>query len=321
MSIGIRALGYHLGEQTLDAAQLAHMMSLPEDVIRASIGDGLVRVSSDSSVTLACRASMTCLARAGVAPDQIDALVLFDTRLTKAGEHAPIKFHQEFGVKNAFVVYVGSDCSDSPTALAAAQDLIRAKRARRVLVACGSSWSRRPGFERRVIGEITATNHRDVFSDGGAAALVEDCAPGEGIELLGFGFATDGQHAEHVAELLDHDAGRSAHGPRLSDVNLAYDALTMNALARDRCLRDAGLQASDIDCLLFPQEASGLPKWFAKHLGFVNERLVYYTDVSHVGASDPLLGIERLQRTARRGLTVLVAARSFAAMRFVALRF
>ena len=313
--VGIRALGTSHGDREVTAAELAALHRTTEDVVRLSIGDSRVYMSPlPDGHQLALRAARECLARADLPAAELHAIFAHGCN--------SLRLQHELGAKRSIAVDLRRDCGEVPTMLRFARNLIaEGEGVRRVLVVCAEQLG--PGWPGRVMGTLSQTGIRAVFTDGAAAALLEEAFPER--TLLGVGQAMDGSHWDHLDRVCrlrdDAAAGRPPSVELTSDVGISKDQVPLIRTALERCLGSCGIRAEQIDHIILP-EPPMLPPVFARWARLDATKLFIPTEVTHIGNPDAFIGLEALCRTpiARPGQLVLLASRGIGVIGFFVVR-
>jgi 3-oxoacyl-[acyl-carrier-protein] synthase-3 len=301
-------------------AELATLHGTTERNVSRVIGSSRIYVSEESAVSLAVRAARSCLANAGIAPEDVDAVVWCGASRRHSLFAAAGAVQEAIGAHRAFTFDLGNNCSETLTAFRLARALIADDATvKRVLVVTGETWAEH--IPRRTIDPVTDKNHQNVMSDGGAAVLI---GPSERAQLIGFGFSALGKYWDLMTCRFDVVEGkayeRCVFKPDFPpDAELAIDLTKLFRLALDRCLASAGIEKSQIDHLVLPLSGPPMQVGFARALGLPPERIVRMSDSpTHIGAPDMVYGLEMLYRSGRGspGQHVLLAARSIGIMRF-----
>lgn len=319
-AVGVLATGTSLGRREMSASDLAALQGIREEDVRRVIRSTRIHVADESAHELAVRAAQACLAQAGVTPQEVDLIIYCGGSRRDAPFGCGARVQDALGAENAFSIDIGLNCAEMLTALRTARAFLRDDPSlRRALVVSGESWAEH--VPRRTVDPMTATNHQNVLSDGGAAALV---GASDRSTLLGFGFATNGKYWDllRLRQVVDgaQIVERAEFKPDLpSDQQLTLDLTRLFRTALERCLAASGTAREEITHLVLPFSGPPVQVAFARALGLPPEKIVFDdTGPTHIGAPDMIHGLEMLHRSdrARPGDRVLLAARSIGLMRF-----
>jgi 3-oxoacyl-[acyl-carrier-protein] synthase-3 len=160
-------------------------------MIAEKTGISARRYAADDEVTsdLGAKAARQCLDRAGVAPEEIDAIVLATSSPDRIQPATATRVQDLIGARRAYAFDVSSVCSGAVFALHIADALVRTGGAAHVLVIASELYSR------------SILKHRDFstcacLGDGAGAVLVSS---GEGDGgILGTVLHTDGSGADLI---------------------------------------------------------------------------------------------------------------------------
>lgn len=316
MTFVLRAFGAAQGESLVAPAELAPALGVTEADVARWIGALEVRGSSVSAAELAARAARQCLARAGLTAADVDGLLYVTARGDAEGRDE-LHVQALLGASRPFAVACGTTCSESVTALWMARDLLAGdRRLRRVLVVSGERY---PTLRERSLGMSGKVLRQPVFSDMGAAALVERVEDGDGgggPELLTFGAATDGKYWDYLAQVGQGGEGASA----ASTLQVYMDAVPVYRTALERCLLGTGLSPAQIDHVVLTREHPSTVEAIARHMGLSEKRVVTAErGPTHSGVADTFLLVEELVGRGAKG-HALVASRTVGVMRCALVR-
>jgi 3-oxoacyl-[acyl-carrier-protein] synthase III len=276
MGAAITACGAALPKKTLDNAELARRLDVDEDWIYVRTGIRSRRIASENDTTgsLATQAAAQVLDRAGVAPDDIDLVIVATfTPDYQLPATAPL-VAAALGAGNAGAFDISAACSGFLYGLAQASALIDNGTVKRALV-CGAD----------VLSRIT--DYSDprscvLFGDGAGAALLENI---EGPTRLGpFRLMADGTRPELL--WIPPDKGvMQMEGREVYKRAVAGMSATVNEV-----LRESGLTIDDVDLVVAHQANARILKAVAERLSVPDDKVM--TNIAKVGntsaASIPL---------------------------------
>ena len=277
-AIGLLAWTTLPGERSLPLAEVAARCETSEAGVLRSLGGQQVRVTDGTAYALAIDAARRCLASSETEAAALDAIVF-------CGEQEEgLRLQAELGATAAHGIAVGGRCDALVLAMWTAHRLVLGG-GRRVLIVSGE---RHP--TPNAGSPPTETNYRQIFSDGGAAALV---GPSDRYQLLGFGFATDGRHWDYWAKDQAFRRGELPEEALPDDGQVHYDSLRTRAIALERCLADAGVSLDQIDHFSLPSRVRPLAASTARVQRIPFKRVITPT-YSHLGRSDCLFDLGTL---------------------------
>ncbi|MFN8875856.1 MAG: beta-ketoacyl-ACP synthase III [Gemmatimonadota bacterium] len=220
---------------------------------RTGIRQRYIARDGETCVSLAADASRQAMARAGVAPEDIDLLVFGTCSPDKLLPASGVELQAQIGAVNASAFDLNAACTSFVYGVSVAEGFIAAESARTVLVIGAEKLSGIINWKDR--------NTCVLFGDGAGAAIMQRAQGGKGV--VSRFMRSDG----HLASLLYRPKGGSAEpvtpeilaeGSHLVAMagreTFKHAVRSMNE-ALDRALADAGLTGDDID-LLIPHQAN-----------------------------------------------------------------
>jgi 3-oxoacyl-[acyl-carrier-protein] synthase-3 len=179
-----------LPERVIPNEALTQFPATALPLIAEKTGISARRYAADDESTsdLGAKAARACLERAGVAAEDVDAIVLATSSPDRIQPATATRVQDLIGARNAYAFDLGSVCSGAVFAVHVADALIRSGGAKRVLVVASELYSR---------GHL---NPRDFstcacLGDGAAALLMSDDG---GHTVLGTVLHTDGSGADLI---------------------------------------------------------------------------------------------------------------------------
>lgn len=180
--------GSYTPEKVLTNFDLEKMVETSNDWIVARTGIEERHIAADDEVTsdLAAKAAERALEMAGVAPEELDVIVMGTITGDYPWPATACVVQAKIGAKNAFAYDVSAACSGFLYALASADDFLVAGRGRKALVIGGEVFSRALDWTDR--------NTCVLFGDGAGAVVLEAQEGDTGV--LSSHLHTDGNHIE-----------------------------------------------------------------------------------------------------------------------------
>ena len=271
----ILGLGDYRPKRRVTNDELAEVMETNDEWIQSRVGIAERRWADDDEtlVEMATAAGGKAIAASGLAPDEIDLVVLASASLRQPIPGIGPQVAHRLGIPRPGAMDLNAGCAGFCYALGMVSDAIRAGSARNAIVI---------GVER--LSDVTDMTDRTtavIFADGAGAAVVGP-ADEPGIGPVAWGSDGD-QHS--AIEIIDSGfmamAGQAVY--RWATTRLT-EALTQ---AMDR----AGVTAADIDVFAPHQANLRIIESMAKRLGF-GEKTVIARDIVRSGntsaASIPL---------------------------------
>jgi 3-oxoacyl-[acyl-carrier-protein] synthase-3 len=268
----LRGPGYVLGEHEVGHGDIGNLAELAAKLRMAPNpelwGWGSVRTTDRPLHELAAQAGAATLRAAGVAPADVDALVLCCTRVPGPAEgHGSFLENVLTGAGLRDIPFYGMNlnrCVNLLAGIEVAQAFVASGRYRRVLVITTDKAA--AGADRM--------SQFALFSDGAASCLIAD-APGEpgggSYELLGCATAQDTAALEWTRE-ISSDLAREVNG---------------------RLLAPAGLALGDVAALMHANLFKPLVVVKERQAGFAAGQL-YLDNIPRIGhcyAADPLINL------------------------------
>jgi 3-oxoacyl-[acyl-carrier-protein] synthase-3 len=272
----ILGLGAYRPRRRVTNDELAQVMDTNDEWIQSRVGIAERRWASDDEtlVEMAVAAGGKALAASGLAPDQVDLVILASASLRAPIPGIGPQVAYRLGIPRPGAFDLNAGCAGFCYALGVAADNIRSGSARNVLVV---------GVER--LSDVTDRNDRStavIFADGAGAAVVGP-ADEPGIGPVVWGSDGDQFNAIEIA------AGRSTMTMAGQAVyRWATTKLTQTLLD---AMEKAGVSPADIDVFAPHQANLRIIESMTKRLGF-GEDVVIAKDVVQSGntsaASVPL---------------------------------
>ena len=243
----IRGTGHYLPERVVENSWFEDRIDTSDEWIRARTGIERRHFAAEGETTsqMAIEAAKAALERAGLAADQIDAIIVATSTPDLTFPSVATMVQAGLGMTRGFAFDVQAVCAGFVFALANADGLIRSGQAERVLVIGAETFSRLMDWEDR--GTCV------LFGDG-AGAVVLEAAEGE-RGILSTDLNSDGSYRD----ILYVDGGVSTTGTagklRMQGNVLFRHAVEKLAETAHRAIDKAGLTPGDIDWLV-PHQAN-----------------------------------------------------------------
>ena len=321
MSIRTRIVGTGLAvpERVVTNHDLEQRMDTSDEWIRQRSGIVERRHVSEGETpaTLAEAAARRALESAGVAADELDAIVL--ATLSPEHEFPGTSFflHHRLGVPEIPCFDLRAQCSGFLYSLATADAFIRSGGMRRVLVV---------GCEVHSTGLDLTTRGRDVgvlFGDGAGAVVVEANADPEDLSgVLAVRMHAQGEHASRLwleapgssffpQRLTVEMFEEGRHFPKMDGRFVFKHAVTRMPEVLRETLDAAGVKQDDVALFLFHQANLRINEAVAERLGIPAEKVFNTIDrFANTTAATIPLGMHEALKAGRlqEGMTVCLAA-------------
>ncbi len=272
----ILCLGAYRPRRRVTNDDLAQMMDTNDEWIQSRVGIAERRWASEDEtlVEMAVAAGGKAIAASGLAPDEIDLVIVASASLRAPIPGIGPQVAHRLGVQRPGAFDLNAGCAGFCYALSAANDAIRTGSARNALVV---------GVERLTdVTDLTDRSTAVIFADG-AGAMVIGASDEPGIGPVAWGSDGDQFTAISIPEGLPHMtmAGQAVY-------RWATTKLTQTL---QEAMDKAGVGPEDIDVFAPHQANLRIIESMAKRLG-LPERTVIARDIVHAGntsaASVPL---------------------------------
>ncbi len=276
----IRGVGAYLPSCVMTNEDLTRIVETSDDWIRERTGIHERHIAADGELTsdIAVEASRMALERAGIAPGEVDLIVLATTTPDRTFPATATAVQAKLGTGEGAAFDVQAVCSGFLFALATADTMLRQGLFRTALVIGAETFSRIIDWSDRTTCVL--------FGDGGGAAILRAEAGEAG--------ALDGVIAHHIrtdgtkSDLLCVDGGVSSTQTighvRMQGNKVFKHAVTNISSAVQAILDENGLGPDDIDWFVPHQANQRILDGVARKLS-INESRVVSTVARHGNTS------------------------------------
>jgi 3-oxoacyl-[acyl-carrier-protein] synthase-3 len=299
----ITGWGRCLPPAVLSNADLETLTDTSDEWIVTRTGIRERRISHGEVSDMAAVAGRQALAAAGVAPDQVDLVIVATCTPDRLVPSAAALAQQKIGAVGSGAMDLNAACSGFLYGLAVADQMVRSGVMRRVLLI---------GAEKlHYFLDFTERTTSVLFGDGAGAVLVE-AAEEEGGGLLAFELGADGTAAEILCIPGSGTEGSpgASHRPRVQMEGPTVFRRAVEAMgdASLRVLEKAGLGLGDVDLLIPHQANLRIIEATARRLGLDPARVVVNLDAygNTSAASIPIALAEALEQGRVRPGALLV---------------
>ncbi len=243
----IRGTGRYLPERVVENSWFEDKIETSDEWIRARTGIERRHFAAEGETTsqMAVKAAQAALDRAGVAANDIDAIIVATSTPDLTFPSVATMVQAGLGMTRGFAFDVQAVCAGFVFALANADGLIRSGQAERVLVIGAETFSKLMDWEDR--GTCV------LFGDGAGAVVLEAATGERGI--LSTDLNSDGSYRD----ILYVDGGVATTGTagklRMQGNILFRHAVEKLADTAHRAIDKAGLTAEQVDWLV-PHQAN-----------------------------------------------------------------
>ncbi len=267
----IRGAGHYLPERCVENSEFSKTLDTNDEWIVSRSGIERRHIAAEGEYTsdLATHAAKAALENAGIAADEIDAIIVATSTPDYTFPAVATQVQARLGITRGFAFDVQAVCAGFIFALANASGLIVAQQAKRILVIGAETFSR--------IMDPTDRTTAVLFGDG-AGAIVLEAQPGTGSNsdrgVLACDLNSDGRYRD----LLYVDGGVSRTGTagclRMQGREVFRHAVEKLATTAEAALEKAGLTSAEVDWIVPHQANLRIIRGTAQKLGLPMERVV-----------------------------------------------
>lgn len=266
----VRGTGHYLPERVVENAEFEAMVDTSDEWIRSRSGIERRHFAAEGQTTsdLATRAARAALDNAGLAPDDIDAIIVATSTADLIFPSAATMVQANLGMTRGFAFDLQAVCAGFVFALANANALIVSGQAKRVLIIGAETFSR--------IMDWTDRSTCVLFGDG-AGALILEAEQGKGTTddrgILACDLNSDGRFKDALYVDGGVSTGTTGH-LRMAGKEVFRHAVEKLAATAESSLEKAGLSAADIDWLVPHQANLRIIRSTAHRMGLPIEKTV-----------------------------------------------
>jgi len=266
----VKGVGHYLPTRVVPNAELEALVQTSDEWIRSRSGIERRHFVAEGQTTsdLATLAAQAALSHAGLAPDDIDAIVLATSTADLTFPSAATMVQGKLGMTQGFAFDVQAVCAGFVYALSTANALIVSGQAKRVLVIGAETFSRLMDWEDRATCVL--------FGDG-AGALVLEAQEATGTSADRGILSTDLHSDGRFKDLLYVDGGVSTGTTghlRMQGKGVFRHAVEKLAETAHAALDKAGLTGEDVDWIVPHQANIRIIEGTAKRMQVPMERVV-----------------------------------------------
>jgi len=253
--------------------ELAELVDTSDAWIRERTGIAMRHIAGEGETTgtLATAAARAALADAGIAPSEVDLIILATATPDSTFPATAATVQAELGCNGGIAFDVAAVCSGFLYALATADSLLRTGMAKCALVIGAETFSRILDWEDRATCVL--------FGDGaGAMVLRAEEVPEDGPGVLASRLHADGAHRD----LLHTDGGPSTTGTvgkvRMKGREVFRHAVVNLAAVLREVLEATGHAATDVDWVVPHQANLRILDATARKLGLPFDKVIVTVD-------------------------------------------
>jgi 3-oxoacyl-[acyl-carrier-protein] synthase-3 len=304
----IKGCGGYLPARVLTNADLAKIVDTSDSWITERTGIKERRIAADGELTstMGTAAARLALDDAGLAPEDIDLIILATSTPDQTFPATAVTIQAELGMTHGAAFDMQAVCSGFVFALATADSYLKSGQFKRALVIGSEAFSRILDWQDRSTCVL--------FGDGAGAVVVEAQKLNGALTdrgILATSLRSDGRYRDK----LYVDGGPSSTGTvghvRMDGPEVFRHAVTKISEVIDATLTQAGYKASDIDWFVPHQANKRILDGAARKLGLDPARIIVTVDkhANTSAASIPLaLSQGRVDGRIKPGDLVLLEA-------------
>ena len=269
--VSITGLGFYVPERVLTNHDLAKIVDTSDEWIRDRTGirERRIAAAGEAMSDLALPAALGALAQAGVAPRDLDLIIVATVTPDMAFPATAALLADRLGATEAAAYDLSAGCTGFMYALAQAHAVVAAGLAHRALVVGGDVLSR--------ILDWTDRSTLVLFGDGAGAVVIEHTSAGG---FLGFELGADGAGGSEL--LLPGSGSRTFPGPpRFLEMNgreVYKFASTILVSSAEAVLAVCGKTVAEVDVYVPHQANVRIIDHAVRKLGFPEEKVVVNLD-------------------------------------------
>jgi 3-oxoacyl-[acyl-carrier-protein] synthase-3 len=256
----IASVGVSLPATVVPNALIAPRIGVSDEWIVRRTGIRTRRVADPAErlSTHATAAATAALRLAGIAPEQVDLVLVATTTPDEVMPNAAPQVAYEVGAIHAGAFDIGAACTGFLSALAVGTGQIEAGRARKVVVVGADFMSRITDPDDRTTAAV--------FADGAGAVVLQ--ATDEPSRIGPIVLGADGAGADHII------APRAGGVIRMRGHETFREAVARLSLATLQAVRAAGVRLEDIDLFVYHQANGRILSAVGERLGLPADRVV-----------------------------------------------
>lgn len=266
----VRGVGHYLPARVVPNAHFESLVDTSDEWIRTRSGIERRHFAADGETTsdLAAHAARAALADAGMAADEIDAIVLATSTADLTFPSAATMVQAKLGMTRGFAFDLQAVCAGFVYALTNANALILSGQARRVLVIGAETFSRLMNWQDRTTCVL--------FGDGAGAMVLEaQEQPGTSTDrgILASDLNSDGRFKDLLYVDGGVSTGMTGH-LHMEGKEVFRHAIEKLAETAHHALDKAGLTAEDVDWIVPHQANIRIIEGTARRMQVPMERVV-----------------------------------------------
>lgn len=254
-AVGIIGLGHYVPEKVMTNDDLSKIVDTSDEWIveRTGIKERHLIEGDVATSDIATIAAKEALANAGVAPEELDLIILATATPDHAFPSTACLVQKNLGAVNAAAFDISAGCSGFVYCMCIASQMIRGGLFKKILIIGAETLSHIINWEDR--------NTCVLFGDGAGAGVIAEVEEGYGI--LGIDMGADGNGGKHLFQpaggsrkpASPETVAANEHTIHMNGHEVFKFAVKILGQTANRALERAGMTSDDID-LLVPHQAN-----------------------------------------------------------------
>lgn len=298
-TVSIVGTGAYVPERVMTNAELEQFVDTSDEWIytRTGIRQRHIAAEDEATSDMATAAARKAMADAGIAPEDIDLIVVATCTPDMAFPSTACFVQKQLGARNASCMDVSAACSGFLYAMDVGRQFVRTGSMQTALVIGAEKMSMVMNWSDRTTCVL--------FGDGAGAAILQ--ARGAPLGILTTVLGSDGS----LSDLLSIPGGGSRipisqrvvderlHSLQMAGREVFKHAVTNMAAAAQEALRRCGAHIDDVACIIPHQANARIIQAIGQRIGAPLER--FYLNVDRVGNTSAASVIMALDEAARAG--------------------
>lgn len=254
-AVGILGIGHYVPEKIVTNFDLEKIVDTSDEWIteRTGIKQRHIAAPGQATSDMSVIAAQRALADAGVAPEELDLVILATASPDHAFPSTACLVQDRIGAKNAAAFDLSAGCSGFVYSLGVASQMIKSGLYNKILIIGAETLSSIINWQDR--------NTCVLFGDGAGAAIVGEAEEGYGV--LGIDLGADGSGGKYLFQpaggsrkpASEETVANHEHTIHMNGPEVFKFAIQIMGKTAKRALANAGMKPEELD-LLVPHQAN-----------------------------------------------------------------